>query len=92
MRNKHLAPIELTLLKHAILFSVYFLSAAFFCFLIHPQLAWAAAPTAPTNLTATVSSSWQINLSWQDNATNESNYYVERAPASTGSWTVIAVI
>jgi hypothetical protein len=44
------------------------------------------APSAPTNLTASVISSSQINLSWQDNATNETGYKVERKTGTTGSW------
>jgi endo-1,4-beta-xylanase len=48
------------------------------------------APAAPSGLTATTSSSSQINLSWADNATNETAYKIERATASTGPWTEIA--
>jgi phosphodiesterase/alkaline phosphatase D-like protein len=36
-------------------------------------------PTAPSNLTATTVSATQINLSWTDNANNESAYLVERS-------------
>lgn len=38
------------------------------------------SPTAPGNLIATASSSSQINLTWTDNATDESGYEVERSP------------
>ncbi len=51
-----------------------------------------AAPTAPTNLTATMASSRQINLAWQDKATTEVNYYVERSPNGSSSWTVVATL
>lgn len=36
-------------------------------------------PAAPTNLTATGVSTTQINLSWQDNATSESGFKIERS-------------
>jgi carboxypeptidase T len=39
-------------------------------------------PAAPTNLTARAVSKSQINLSWTDNATNESGYYIERCTGS----------
>jgi beta-mannanase len=47
------------------------------------------APVAASNLLATATSSSQINLSWTDNATNESGYYVERATAA-GTFAQIA--
>jgi titin len=47
-------------------------------------------PNAPTNLTATAASSSQINLSWTDNAGNETGYKVERAPGGTSSFAEIA--
>jgi hypothetical protein len=45
-------------------------------------------PLAPTNLTGTVISTTQINLSWIDNATNEDGYKVERKTGN-GNYDVI---
>jgi hypothetical protein len=42
-----------------------------------------ALPAAPTNLAATVLSRSQINLSWTDNAGNESGFRIERCKGST---------
>jgi predicted phage tail protein len=42
-----------------------------------------AIPAAPTNLVATTASKNQINLSWTDNASNETGYKVERCKGST---------
>ena len=44
-------------------------------------------PAAPSNLTASTVSHTQINLSWTDNANNETAYKVERATAAAGPWT-----
>ena len=49
-----------------------------------------APPAAPTTLTATAVSQTQINLSWTDNATNETAYKVERSPDGTSGWVEIA--
>jgi len=38
-----------------------------------------AVPAAPSNLTATIVSARQVNLTWQDNATDEKEFRVERA-------------
>jgi fibronectin type 3 domain-containing protein/regulation of enolase protein 1 (concanavalin A-like superfamily) len=46
-------------------------------------------PATPTALTATAVSASQINLSWTDNANNESGFRIERA-LSSGSFTQIA--
>lgn len=45
----------------------------------------AAPPAAPTNLVLTVISSFQLNLGWSDNATNETGYRLQRR-VGTGSW------
>lgn len=37
------------------------------------------APTAPTNLTATLQTGPQVSLTWRDNATNETYFAVERS-------------
>jgi hypothetical protein len=49
----------------------------------------AAPPAAPSGLTATAISSSQINVSWTDNASNETGFKVERATASGGPWSQI---
>jgi carboxypeptidase T len=46
-------------------------------------LAAQTVPATPTNLAATVISKTQINLSWTDNAINETGYYVQRCKGST---------
>lgn len=38
-----------------------------------------APPNAPTALTASAASASQINLSWTDNSTDESGFYIERS-------------
>jgi hypothetical protein len=43
----------------------------------------------PTNLTATVASRTQIELSWQDNSPDESHFYIERSPNGTTGWSQI---
>ncbi|HOQ39694.1 MAG TPA: fibronectin type III domain-containing protein [Fervidobacterium sp.] len=48
-----------------------------------------AIPQAPTNLAATVLSSTQIKLTWQDNSTNETGFKIERKTGSSGSWNVV---
>jgi hypothetical protein len=45
-------------------------------------------PLAPSNLTGTVVSTTQINLSWTDNATNETGYKIERKTGN-GNYTVV---
>jgi len=46
-------------------------------------------PAAPSGLTATAVSPTQVNLTWVDNASNETSYLVERA-ISGGSYTQLA--
>ncbi|RED94942.1 extracellular catalytic domain type 1 short-chain-length polyhydroxyalkanoate depolymerase [Marinoscillum furvescens] len=47
---------------------------------------------APTNLAASAISSSQINLSWTDNASNETTYLVKRSTSSGGTYTTIATL
>src|SRR2546426_1098685 len=51
-------------------------------------------PLTPSNLTATATagSATQIDLTWQDNATNEDGFRVERAPGGTTSFAEIATV
>ncbi|HEV8605860.1 MAG TPA: fibronectin type III domain-containing protein [Tepidisphaeraceae bacterium] len=51
-----------------------------------------AAPTIPSNLTATATSSSTIQLNWKDNAINEDNFVVERAVGSSYSFQAIATL
>lgn len=50
----------------------------------------ATVPADPTNLVATATSTSAIALSWSDNATDESGYYVERLNGS--NWSRIATL
>ncbi len=45
--------------------------------------------SAPSNLSASVVSKSRIDLSWQDNASNETGFRIERKKASDASYTVI---
>jgi fibronectin type 3 domain-containing protein/regulation of enolase protein 1 (concanavalin A-like superfamily) len=48
------------------------------------------APAAPSSLVATAFSSTQINLTWLDNASNETGFILERSPDGSTGWTQIA--
>lgn len=52
----------------------------------------AAAPEAPTNLTATATAEDQINLAWHDNSTTETGFKIERKTGSAGTWAQIATV
>ncbi|MGI8967383.1 MAG: immunoglobulin domain-containing protein, partial [Limisphaerales bacterium] len=49
-------------------------------------------PATPTLLSATAVSGSQINLSWRDNSTNETAYFVARSSASGGPYMDIAAL
>src|SRR5512146_2662277 len=54
--------------------------------------AHAGRPGTPKNLTVTGVSETQIALKWQDRSNNETGFQVQRAPSSTGPWTLIATL
>jgi poly(hydroxyalkanoate) depolymerase family esterase len=56
------------------------------------QAASSNPPAAPSNLTATATSSSQINLTWTDNASDETGYIVERSATSGSGFTSIATL
>ncbi len=47
---------------------------------------------APTNLQAATVSSAQINLTWQDNSSDETEFRIERSPDGSSGWTQIATV
>jgi hypothetical protein len=49
-------------------------------------------PAAPSNLAATAVSSTQVNLTWTDNANNESQFIVERSQNGGKAWKQIATV
>jgi transcriptional regulator CtsR len=49
-------------------------------------------PAAPSGLGATAASDTQINLSWTDNATNESGFKIERKTGASGTYSQIATV
>jgi hypothetical protein len=57
-------------------------------------IAWAqevgTLPADPSSLSATAVSSSQIDLSWTDNATDESAYVVERSSDGSSGWTQLS--
>ena len=49
-----------------------------------------SVPATPTLLTATAPSSTQVNLTWKDNATNETAYILARSTTNGGPYTTLA--
>ncbi|MGH7599992.1 MAG: fibronectin type III domain-containing protein, partial [bacterium] len=49
-------------------------------------------PAAPSNLTATAVSNRQINLTWTDNASNETGFKIERKTGAAGTYAQIATV
>jgi len=52
----------------------------------------AAAPNAPTGLSAAAVSNSQIDLSWTDNSSDETGFKIERSPDGSTGWTQIATV
>jgi hypothetical protein len=67
--------------RHALLISLWMLASAV---LLHGQV-----PTAPSLLRAWPVSDTAIALSWQDNASTETSYEIQRRPGDGGTWQTI---
>jgi hypothetical protein len=67
-------------------FSNYLSTAAFGDCILSPG----TTPAAPSGLTATAVSTSQINLSWTDNATNETGFKIQRKTGAGGTYAQIA--
>ena len=52
----------------------------------------AVPPLAPTNLVATARSSSRVDLTWIDNATNETGIRIERRTGANGNWVEVASV
>ncbi|PKV49253.1 putative secreted protein (Por secretion system target) [Aquimarina sp. MAR_2010_214] len=58
-------------------------------FEVYGTIGEGTAPKAPTNLSATVVSKSQIDLSWTDNANDEDLFRIERSANGTSGWTSV---
>jgi hypothetical protein len=56
-----------------------------------PAVSAPATPAPPSNLTASVVSTSQINLTWTDNCNNESGFEVQRQSLG-GAWTTVTTL
>jgi len=62
-------------------------------FLVLPAASlWAAVPNAPSGLTATALSLTQIKLTWTDNSTDETRFYIERKIGASGTYTYLTYV
>jgi titin len=52
----------------------------------------ATYPCTPSNLSALAISTTQVNLTWQDNSSDESEFHIERSPNGSTGWAEIATV
>jgi hypothetical protein len=50
----------------------------------YSRIASPLPPTAPTGLEAQATAKWRVDLQWSDNSSNETGFYVDRAPDNAG--------
>ena len=63
-----------------------------FSHLANAQPGGCLTPAAPSSLTATAASQNQIDLTWIDNAVDETTYHVERSPDGVTGWMEITAL
>ena len=51
-----------------------------------------SVPSMPTKLTVTGKTDTSVSLTWQDNASNEENFAVERSSSPATTWTTVATL
>lgn len=54
-----------------------------------PSVSVLTAPSGPSQVTATLSAPNQIQVSWTDNSTDETNFRIERSTTGTSDWSEI---
>ena len=75
--------------------SVIYASRESSSFLVWPQLVVVTLPEppgSPNNLSTTVMSDTQVNLTWADNAENEDGFFIERKADTTSVYSTIASV
>src|SRR5437870_2101522 len=59
------------------------------CLAIAGAMPAVAVPLAPSNLTATAVSGTEIDLTWQDNSSDETSFSIQRSLSPTSGFTAI---
>lgn len=47
-------------------------------------------PATPTNVVATLAAAQKVNITWEDNATTETVYIIERSSDGGSTWEIIS--
>ena len=59
---------------------------------VQQQIRQRATPAAPSNLSATAISKTEIDISWTDNATDETGFKIERSDRNNANFVQIATV